>query len=479
MTETATRDPGSFRDPSGYVIHYGDAVYRSLDLATFDRLSAFLADPIYLQLIDSGDLLPVTIASADEHAQLSRHEQRDDRHYMRQRRLDLISYPYEWSPRMLHAAAQCTLRIQSTLVAHGFTLKDASAYNVQFETTARGPLPVFIDIASIDSAPSRPIWMAYNQFIRHFALPLILNHKFGHDYRGDFLADLEGINPDAAYRMTGWARRWTPPYLFLVTMPHLLRGLESKRGPALGADAQTPASTDPERDRYILSRLMRRLERTIERLEPRARPSNWTGYEADNSYPAAAATLKQEFVTNACATLKPARMINLGCNLGKFDLIAAQHGAEVLAIDLDLASIDVVYDRARAQHARIVPLRVDIAAPSPAIGWKNRERRSFLERACRFDCVMALAVVHHLLVTNRIPLDEVVDLIARLSNRHLILELVDRSDQMFRRLARGNQELYTDLTIAMQERAFAERFRIVERRALEGIPRTLYVMEKR
>jgi hypothetical protein len=476
---TATRDPGSFRDPSGYVLHYGDAIYRSLDLATFDRLSTFLARPIYRQLIDSGELLPVTVANDDEREQLARLEQRGDRHYLRQRRLDLISYPYEWSPRMLHAAAQCTLRIQSALVADGFTLKDASAYNIQFETTGRGPSPVFIDIASIDSTPSRPIWLAHNQFIRHFALPLLLYRQFGHDYRGDFLADLEGVNPDAAYRITGWARRWLPPFLFLVTMPHLLRGIENKREPALNHGPQTPVSPDPERDRYILSRLMRRLERLLERLEPRARPSDWTGYEADNSYPAAAARLKQEFVAQACASLKPARMINLGCNLGKFDLIAAQNGAEVLAIDLDLASVDVVYDRAREQHARIIPLRIDIAAPSPAIGWKNRERRSFLERACRFDCVMALAVVHHLLVTNRIPLDEVVDLIARLSTRHVILELVDRSDPMFRRLARGNQHLYEDLTIAMQERTFAERFRVIDRCELEGIPRTLYVMEKR
>ena len=476
---TATRDPGLFRDPSGYVLHYGDAIYRSLDLATFDRLNTFLASAIYRQLIDSADLLPVTVASDGEREQLARLEQRDDRHYLRQRRLGLISYPYEWSPRMLHAAAQCTLRVQSALVAHGLTLKDASAYNIQFETTGRGPSPIFIDIASIDSAPSRLIWLAHNQFIRHFALPLLLYRQFGHDYRGDFLADLEGANPDAAYRMTGWARRWLPPFLFLVTVPHLLRGMENKRGPAFDQGLKAPTSPDLERDRYILSRLMRRLERLIGRLEPRARPSDWTGYDADNSYPAAAFTLKQEFVSRACASLKPARMINLGCNLGKFDLIAPEHGAEVLAIDLDLASVDVVYDRAREQHARIIPLRVDIAAPSPAIGWKNRERRSFLERACRFDCVMALAVVHHLLVTNRIPLDEVVDLIARLSNRHVILELVDRSDPMFRRLARGNQGLYADLTIAMQEHAFAERFRIIERCDLEGIPRSLYVMEKR
>jgi hypothetical protein len=137
-----------------------------------------------------------------------------------------------------------------------------------------------------------------------------------------------------------------------------------------------------------------------------------------------------------------------------------------------------VYQRAREHHARIMPLRIDIAAPSPAIGWKNHERRSFLDRACRADCVMALAVVHHLLVTNRIPLDEIVDLIARLSSRHVILELVDRTDPMFIRLARSNQDLYSDMTITTQERAFADRFRIVERCVLEGIPRALYVLDK-
>jgi 2-polyprenyl-3-methyl-5-hydroxy-6-metoxy-1,4-benzoquinol methylase len=259
--------------------------------------------------------------------------------------------------------------------------------------------------------------------------------------RGDFLGDLEGVNPDAAYRMAGPVRRWFPPYLFLVTMPHLLRDMESNRAAMLERSAAVPAHHDAERDRYILSRLVQRLERLVKRLEPSTRASQWTGYEADNSYPPLAAARKEEFVARACATLKPARLINLGCNLGKFDLIAADKGAEVIALDLDLASIDTVYERARERHARIIPLRIDIAAPSPAIGWKNRERRSFLDRACRFDCVMALAVVHHLLVTNRIPLDEIVDLIARLSARHVILELVDRTDSMFQRLARGNQDL--------------------------------------
>jgi hypothetical protein len=475
---TVTRDPASFRDPAGYVLHHGEAVYRSLDRAAFDHLRTFLASPTYQRLSGNGDLLPVTVANASEREELARLEQRDDRWYVRQRRLSFISYPYEWSPRMLHAAAQCTLRIQAALIAQGFTLKDASAYNIQFDLTDRGPAPVFIDITSIEGAPPQPLWMAYNQFIRHFALPLILYRQFGHDYRGDFLSDLEGVNPEAVYRLAGPLRRWFPPYLFLVTVPHLLRNLEAKRAAEFERPAAQHANHDRERDRYILTRLVRRLQRLIKRLEPAARASQWTGYEVDNSYPPAAAARKEEFVTRACASLKPGHMINLGCNLGKFDLIAAGHGSEVLALDLDLPSVDAVYERAREHHARIIPLRIDIAAPSPAIGWKNRERRSFLDRACRCDCVMALAVVHHLLVTNRIPLYEIVELIARLSSRYAILELVDYTDPMFRRLARGNQDLYTELTIEAQERAFAERFRVIERCALEGIPRVLYVLEK-
>jgi len=214
-----TRDPGSFRDPAGYVLHYGGAVYRSLEREAFDRLCIFLADPAYQRLSTNGDLLPVAVADAGEREKLARLEQRNDRWYVRQRRLPFIGYPYEWSPRMLYAAAQCTLRIEAALIERGFTLKDASAYNIQFDLTERGPSPVLIDITSIEAVPPRPLWLAHHQFLRHFALPLVLYRQFGHDYRGDFLTDLEGVHPDTVYRIVGRLRRWLPPYLFLVTVP--------------------------------------------------------------------------------------------------------------------------------------------------------------------------------------------------------------------------------------------------------------------
>ena len=482
MGDAVTRDPGSFRDPSGYVIHRGDRVYRSLDQTAFELAQAVSQVPSYRRLAQSGVLLAGEAVNGDDARQLAGLEGTTDRHYIRQRRLDFISYPYEWSPAMLLDAARCTIDLEGALLDDGYNLKDASAYNVQFELTANGPAPVFIDLTSIERLPPSPLWLPYNQFMRHFGLPLMLHQRNGHDFRPDFIADLEGIDPEQAYLMTGALRRFTPPYLGMVTLPHLLRRWGERQNLNGNSSGGLKISQfSAERNLFILKNTAQRLRRLIERLERGARRSNWTGYEADNSYPAPAMAAKEQFVATVCEKLAPRRMVNLGCNLGKFDFIAAAAGADVIALDFDLASVDVVYRRARERKARVLPLRVDLAAPSPALGWNNRERRSLLERlqgGAGFDAVMALAVIHHLLVRNRVPLAEIVDFIAALGGRHLILELVDRSDPMFRRLARGREHLYEELTIEAQAASFARRFKVVEQRPLPEINRTLYLMER-
>ena len=107
--------------------------------------------------------------------------------------------------------------------------------------------------------------------MRHFAFPLILYRQFGHDYRGDFLGDLEGVSADSVYRLAGPLRRWFPPYLFAVTVPHLLRNMESRHPLAVDAPAVQIGRRDAEGDRYILTRMVRRLHRLIERLRRRRR----------------------------------------------------------------------------------------------------------------------------------------------------------------------------------------------------------------
>ena len=140
----------------------------------------------------------------------------------------------------------------------------------------------------------------------------------------------------------------------------------------------------------------------------------------------------------------------------------------------------VTWRRARDERLDILPLVVDLSRPSPGVGWRNRESPGFLARARgAFDAVLMLAVLHHLLVTERVPLDEVVDLAVDLTTNVLVIEFVGPGDPMFRRLARGRDSLYSDLTTERFEAAFRPRFDIVRSQRLEDASRWLYVLRRK
>jgi hypothetical protein len=71
----------------------------------------------------------------------------------------------------------------------------------------------------------------------------------------------------------------------------------------------------------------------------------------------------------------------------------------------------------------------------PAADWEYSESFSFQERATgHFDLVRMLAVIHHLLLQARIPLDRTASLCHRLTRKHLLLEWVLRFGLKFREL---------------------------------------------
>jgi hypothetical protein len=125
-------------------------------------------------------------------------------------------------------------------------------------------------------------------------------------------------------------------------------------------------------------------------------------------------------------------------------------------------------------------LVVDVARPSPAVGWRNGENESFLERARgAFDLVLMLAVIHHLLVSERIPLEEVADLVAGLGAPDLVVEWVEPADRQFRRIARGRDGLFVETTRAAFGRAFGRHFDAVREVSLSDAPRQLIHLRRR
>jgi SAM-dependent methyltransferase len=233
--------------------------------------------------------------------------------------------------------------------------------------------------------------------------------------------------------------------------------------------------------RFILESLLKRLDRTLDSLQPAAqKKSVWSDYMATHSYDDPAFAAKEKFVNEALREFQPARVLDAGANTGHFSALAARAGAAVVAIDLDAACAGAIWRRAREQKLNILPLVLNLANPSPALGWQNGECPSFLNRAAgAFDGVLMLALIHHLLVTERIPLAEIFRLASQVTNLLLVVEFVAPQDDMFRRLTRGREYLHAALDMKMFEQACTPYFEIVRSLALPGTQRRMYCLKRK
>ena len=474
-------EASSFRDPAGHVL-YGpdDEVYRCLTPAAFELIRTFVQSPGYRQLVERECLIGTEVVDNVTQGILAEAEGCPENRYVRHDKLWFVNYPYEWTTEMLRDAARCTLTVQSLLMEQGLSLKDASAYNVQFDLSASGPTPKLIDVASLESLrDTGGVWMPYRQFVSHFMFPLLLHCTLGCDFKGPLMANLDGLNPEDVYRLVGPGKRLLPPWFTLLTLPVWLRGGGDRLKPWQQRMGRSEA-VDEERVRFVMGHTIRSLQRRLDALPRRSWPSPWEDYEEKTRpYAPRGQNQKTRFVQRVCDRLKPATVLDLGCNAGTFSLLAARHGAAVLAVDSDMGSLERLYRSAREQRARVLPLRLDVINPSPALGWRGQERAAFLERYAPREAVFALALVHHLLVAKGIPLAEIVRFLHMLTERFLVIELVDVSDPMFQRLMRGRDALYAHCSLSAQEHAFESSFTIVQREPLAGMSRTVYVMEKR
>ena len=376
---------------------------------------------------------------------------------------------------MLWEAGRLTLELAQASLADGYGLKDATPYNVLF----RGNQAVFIDVPSFEPrVVGDPVWQAYGQFVRTFLLPLLVNRHWGVPLADIFRTRRDGLEPHEVYRLCRPLERFRPLVFSLVSMPTWLSGKARARGEQL---YQTRTLPNAEKARFIFESLLRQLQRSLAAVKPLGRKSSaWTEYMAANSYSHSAFAAKERFVDEVLAEFKPKQVLDVGANTGHFSERAAKAGARVLAIDLDPACVGAIWQQARAQGLDILPLVIDLSRPSPALGWRYRECASFLARAAgAFDCVLMLAVIHHLLVSERIPLAEILSLASELTTSLLLVEFVGAEDEMFRELTRGREKLHGTLTEQTFEAACAEHFEIVRVLPLAGTQRRLYALRKK
>jgi SAM-dependent methyltransferase len=452
----------SFRDPAGGVVVEGPRVLRVVHPGAAADLQAFLGSDLARDLEHRGVLIRTVEVSPrpETGALMLEHE-----------RVRFPSYPYEWSAGMLHAAARLTLDLHETLLAHGWGLKDAAPHNVLF----RGTEPVFVDVASVERrAAGDPIWLAEAQFTRTFLLPLLAYQRVGIPPAGT-LSFREGLEPETMYRWLGVWARLRPPALSLVTMPVWLGRIGNHE-----SQYRPRTLPDTEKARFILTSGVKRLRRALERVAPGRAESAWSGYMERSGYSPEQLRVKEECVRGAVTEFAARRVLDVGCNAGHFSLLCARAGAEVVGIDADAAAVGMAWKRAWEENLPVLPLVVNIADPTPARGWRNGECLAFLDRAQgAFDGVVMLALLHHLLITERIPLERLVALLADLAMKFALVEYVGPADEMFRKLLRGREALHADFGRERFEAALGDRFEVVRRVEIPGMDRAVYTLIRR
>ena len=451
----------SFRDPCGFVFLDQGVLKRQINEAYRDDYEALTGSGLGDVLVAEGLLIP--------HEELGDEEARRRGAYkvIRPEPVDFISYPYEWCFGQLKDAALATLRIQSLALDHDMSLKDASAFNIQF----RRGRPVLIDTLSFERLEKGRPWVAYGQFCRHFLAPLALMST--RDVRLGQMSRvfLDGIPLDLASELLPAKSR-----LKLGLQIHIHSHAKSQL-----KHAGKGVGRDEVKGRFSMKAfrgLVDNLRAVIESIEWEPAGTEWVDYYAEAThYSEAALEAKQRLVDQFVRAVNPGTVWDLGANTGMFSLIAARHSRHTVAFDIDPAAVELHYREIKRRDERtdVLPLVLDLTNPSPALGWANRERDSLAGRS-PVDLVLALALIHHLAIGNNVPFERVAYELSRLA-RSLVIEFVPKDDPKVRFMLASREDIFDRYSQDDFERAFEARFRITSKDPVGDSGRTLYLMD--
>lgn len=464
LSATPAFEAGSFRDHDGRVFRRGDRLLRALSPAMLHDWSVVSQRPFFQQSLANGTVvatgqLPDLTASAGldgAWAAVLEHET-----------LPVITYPHEWCFGMLRDAALLQLDLLAAALRDDVILKDATPFNVQF----RGTRPVFIDIGSFAPYAAGTPWVAYRQFCSMYLYPLLLQAYRGLDIQPWFRGSLSGIAPRDCRRMFSWTNLWRPGLL-----THVWLHAAIDRHVRVDDEQVSEELRQQGFQRSLIERNVAGLRRLISRLNWSQTASRWSGYDRVVETDAAAVSEKEQFVSQVLASRRWSTVWDLGCNAGRYSRMAAEHADLVLAIDGDHATVERLYQTLKQEDStRIVPLKINLADPSPGLGWRGRERTPLEDRS-RPELILCLALLHHLVLGENLPLAEVVGWLAEF-RASLVLEFVDVHDRQVRGLRAqrsdaGHRYSQTDLETELQR-----HFQIVRTQRLPGDTRTLYHLE--
>lgn len=450
----------SFRDPSGFMFSRRGILYRQVNHVYAGHYTRLMESGLYGRLVKAGVLI------AHEEVDQALAESEAAFKVIRPQRVPFVSHPYEWSFGQLKDAALTTLVIQKRALKFDMSLKDASAYNIQF---LHGR-PVLIDSLSFEVYRGGP-WVAYRQFCQHFLAPLALMAYGDVRLAGLLRVHIDGIPLDLAARLLPARTRLN---FGLLTHIHLHAAAQKRFAGRAVRRSQRGAGMS----RQAMLGLVESLEATVRALKWRPAGTEWGDYYAATNYSEAAFEHKKEVIASWLVTARPQTVWDLGANTGVFSRLASRAGIHTVSFDMDPAAVEQNYAQVKAEHdPNLLPLLMDLTNPSPASGWRSREREGLIERGPA-GMIFALALIHHLAISNNVPLADLAEFFAELGE-WLVIEFVPKSDSQVQRLLQSREDIFPDYTRERFEQIFGRRFHVRAAVALRASERWLYLLERR
>lgn len=450
------RSFASFRDPSGFVFNKNGSWYRQVNNHYKNQFEKAEQTGLFEVAIEHGWMLPF------EDVDCVAPDPPNAYKVIRPRQIPFISYPYEWCFSQIKDAALLTLDLHLAALERGMLLKDASSYNIQFVDCK----PVFIDHLSFDDIENHAAWPAYGQFCRHFLAPLLLMSYCDHRLVLMLRDFIDGIPLDLAAGLLPQKTLLRPGVLMHLHMHAKSQVRYSDKAVDIKQTKANPRAL------FALASSLRRL---IEKIKWQSGGTEWADYYDDTNYGDQAMAAKKTAISEMLGIAAPQMVWDLGGNIGVFSRIAAAEGVNTLCFDVDPSAVERNYRQCRDQaEQKILPLVMDLTNPSPGLGFAGKERDSLSQRGPA-DLVMALALIHHLAISNNLPLDYIAEYLAGLGG-WLIIEFVPKEDSQVQRLLRTREDIFDAYDQANFEKSFIEFFEIVEKRQIDQSRRCAYLM---
>jgi len=459
MTQN-NRHAASFRDPSGYITLKDGVVQRIIHPLYFNQYKSLTDSGFYQKLFDAGLLIPHTEVSAT-----------DSEIVLKPENISFFSYPYEWSFSQYKHAALHTLKLQKYCLQHGYTLKDATAFNITFHNGK----PVFVDTLSFDIYKPGEPWRAYKQFLMHFLAPLVLAKYYGNDMLKQLQQYIDGVPLQKAAKLLPFTARFSP---VLYTNIYLTARYDTKYSSDKGT-AERKINIPKGGQVKILDALYDYIKDLAlnEKTE-------WKDYYSITNYDAAAFDYKKQLVKKWAAQVNAKKVVDLGGNDGTFARELKGITTEMLVTDIDPNAVDYNYRQVlKNKETTILPLVSDLLNPAPGIGFNNTERQPLQQRITnnKYDVAMALALIHHISLTGNVPFSMSAQMFASLTP-YLIIEFPDREDSWVTFLLNSKREFmghFDYYNLANFEKDYMEFYDVVEKQKIPDTERTLYLLKRK